>query len=38
MSFEDAQLHDWWASAFPDNEVIDHGLDAGRDFRCLPDP
>ena len=32
MSFEDARLHDWWASAFPDNEVIDHGLDAGRAF------
>jgi hypothetical protein len=35
MEFEDAALNDWWASAFPDNEVIDHGLDAGRDFDAF---
>jgi hypothetical protein len=32
MTFEDARLGDWWASAFPDNDVIDRGLDAGRDY------
>ncbi len=32
MSFDDARLRDWWTAAFPDNEVIDHGLDTGRDY------
>jgi hypothetical protein len=30
MSFEDARLRDWSASAFPDNDVIDQGLRVGR--------
>ncbi len=32
MSFEDARLRDWWASAFPDDDVIDQGLKEGRQY------
>lgn len=32
MSFEDARLRDWWASAFPDDDVIDQGLRSGRSY------
>ena len=32
MSFENTRLGDWWASAFPDNDVIDQGLKACRDY------
>jgi hypothetical protein len=32
MGFDDTRLRDWWASAFPDNDVIDHGLKARRDY------
>jgi hypothetical protein len=32
VSFRDARLHAWWADAFPDNDVIDQGLTASRDY------